>query len=115
MQISLLLVEDDPSHQQLMSLHLTRNGIQDVEVVASLQEAVEACAQRSRDVMVIDSGVLGEDRLAELERLRECAPDARLIGYSAGAREEDWADVHFMKGEDIEGLIEEIRKGSRGT
>lgn len=110
MDIPVLIIEDNPDHQALAQMHLNADGIHDVEIVGSIQAGLHACGERARQVIVVDSGVVSAEGRKAIGRLRECSPGARIIGYSAGARAEDWADAHFIKG-DFEDLLSEIRKG----
>ena len=106
----MLIIEDNPDHQALALMHLNADGIQDVEIVESIEAGLDACGERARHVIVVDSGVVSAEGQKAIGRLRECSPRARIIGYSAGARTEDWADAHFLKG-DFDELLAEIRKG----
>ena len=110
MHIPVLIIEDNPDHQALVFTHLARNGFDDLKIVDSISAGFDACQERPRHVIVIDSGVVSEEGKAAIGGLRQCSPGARIIGYSAGARSEDWADAHFLKG-DFEELIAEIGKG----
>ena len=111
MDPAILVIEDDPDHQFLLFTQLTRSGFHDVKVVGSLEEGFSACDQRPRDVVVVDSGLAGEDRITAVSRFRADCPGARIIAHSAGQTRDPWADAHFLKGEDVEGLLEEIAKG----
>ena len=111
MDLAILVIEDDPDHQFLLFTQLTRRGFDDVKVVDSLEQGFGECGQRPRDVVVVDSGLAGEDRATAITRFRADCPGARVIAYSAGHTLDPWADAHFLKGEDVDGLLEEIAKG----
>ena len=112
MDIPVLIIEDDPDHQFLALRQLATNGLTDVKIVESVEAAIEACAERPRDVMVMDSGAVGEDLFDAVARLRRCAPKARIVGYSGDTRTGEWADAHFVKDQPFDDLVVEIRKGS---
>jgi len=100
-----LVIEDEEDHQFLIFTRLTRAGYTDVKIVASLDEGVRACEERARAVLIVDSGVIGENRDEAVRRLREVCPNARLVGYSAGANKHQWADAHVAKGASFEELL----------
>ena len=57
-----------PDHQELVRMHLSREGIEDVEVVDSLEAAVDSCGQRRPEVVVVDTGIFGEQHLRAVAR-----------------------------------------------
>lgn len=106
---TVLVIEDDSDHQYLILRALNRAGIGDVKIVTSLDAGIAACHERPRDVLIVDSGAVGEKREGAINRLRADCPVARIIGYSAGVQKVAWADAHFTKGEPIHELIDEVR------
>ena len=109
MDRNILIIEDDEDHQFIVMARLMGAGFSDVKVVSSLEEGIQACSQRPRDVLIVDSGVIGENKEEAVKRLRECCPDARMIGYSAGADKGGWADVHVAKGSPFDEFLAAIR------
>jgi hypothetical protein len=71
MEISILLIEENEDHQVVMFTHLTRAGFSDVKIVRSPNDGLEACRQRPRHVVIVDSGVVGDARIAPPERERK--------------------------------------------
>ncbi len=107
---AILVIEDEKDHQFLILRRLTRRGYSDVEIVASLADGVRACEEKRRDVLIVDSGVVGENRDEAARRLREICPGARLIGYSAGPNKHPWADAHIAKGDSFDEVLAEIAR-----
>lgn len=109
MERTVLVIEDEHDHQYIILSRLMRAGYSDVKVVTSLEEGVSACTERPRDILVIDSGVVGENIEDAVTQLRDSCPKARLIGYSAGAQKEKWADAHVAKGDPFDVLLAAMR------
>lgn len=109
--IPILVIEDDKEHQMLFLMQLTRAGFADVTIVGSASEGLDACHERPRDVLIVDSGVVPDQRDRWLSELKQSCAEARVIVYSSGVQKEVWADAHFLKGSDTESLLAEIRKG----
>ena len=105
-----LVIEDNLDHQFLLFSALRNRGLKDIEMVASLAEGLAACDERSRGVLIVDSGVVGENKDEAVKQFREKCPDAHIIGYSAGPHKTQWADAHFMKGDHTEVLIEDVAR-----
>ena len=111
MDTPILVIEDDLDQRFLVSTQLSRADFADVTVVATLEEGYAALEERPRDVVVIDSSVVRDDRRGALSRFKAVCSGARVIAYSAIGPDEIWADAHFVKGEDTQAFFNEIAKG----
>jgi CheY-like chemotaxis protein len=82
--VSLLLVEDDPSTQAMLSMALHRFGAT-VTAASSAEEALGALQEGRFDVLVSDIGLPGEDGCALLQRIRAAGFAMPAIALTASA------------------------------
>lgn len=108
LETTLLVIEDEQDHQWIIMARLMKAGYSDVKIVPSLEEGIQACEDRPREVLIVDSGVIGENLEEAVARLRESCPNARMIGYSAGPQKVEWADAHIAKGAPFQELLDAI-------
>jgi CheY-like chemotaxis protein len=79
---SVLIVEDDPAHRELLVELLTQWGYEPLPV-GSAEEAEFAVRNKRMDAAVVDVFLPGRSGVALMARLRERFPQAILIGVSA--------------------------------
>jgi CheY-like chemotaxis protein len=90
-----LIVEDSPTDAMLERQALETFGIREFTFVKSSEEALQLLARRSFNVALIDYNLPRMDGLGLLERMRDMAPDMRVIVVT-GAHDEKVA-VAAMK------------------
>lgn len=118
MSYSVLVVDDDPTTVEMLSMVLTLEGYE-VTGVDRGPEALERIGSQRPDVVVLDIMMPGMSGLEVVRRLRT---DPRISGtkvlvLSARARDVDvwsgWmagADAYVTKPMDVAVLVEEIRR-----
>ncbi|XXF79881.1 response regulator [Myxococcaceae bacterium GXIMD 01537] len=79
---TVLIVEDDPSHRELLVEMVTDWGYEPMPV-GSAEEAEFAVRSKRMDAAVVDVFLPGRSGVTLLTRLRERFPHAVLIGVSA--------------------------------
>jgi CheY-like chemotaxis protein len=79
---SVLIVEDDPAHRELLVEMLSDWGYEPIPV-GSAEEAEFAVRNKRMDAAVVDVFLPGRSGAALMTRLRERFPQAVLIGVSA--------------------------------
>jgi CheY-like chemotaxis protein len=79
---SVLIVEDDPAHRELLVELLTQWGYEPLPV-GSAEEAEFAVRNKRMDAAVVDVFLPGRSGTNLMTRLRERFPQAVLIGVSA--------------------------------
>lgn len=79
---TVLVVEDDPSHRELLVEMLTDWGYEPMPV-GSAEEAEFAVRNKRMDAAVVDVFLPGRSGVTLMTRLRERFPQAVLIGVSA--------------------------------
>lgn len=111
--MKVLLVEDDSSVRELLSVTLgLEGGVDEIREADNGDDAVALCATWKPDAVVVDGhmpGVQGD----ELGRaLRECAPTARIISFTGVATEPEWATTQIVKASDraLDRVIEAVLK-----
>lgn len=75
--VSILLVEDDKMNRDLMVLRLSRSGF-DIEIAVNGVEAVEKCATRSFDLVLMDLSLPKLDGWEATRRIREQTQGLRM-------------------------------------
>lgn len=81
-KMTVLVVEDDPSHRELLVEMLTLWGY-DAVPVGSAEEAEFVARRKVVDAAIIDVFLPGKSGTQLMSRLRERFPDAVLVGVSA--------------------------------
>lgn len=79
---TVLIVEDDPAHRELLVEMLSNWGYEPIPV-GSAEEAEFAVRNKPMDAAVVDVFLPGRSGVTLMTRLRERFPDAVLIGVSA--------------------------------
>lgn len=110
----LLLVEDEPDSCELIELFLSSAGAE-VRAVGSAEEALEALAEYSPDVLVSDIGMAGFDGYWLIQQVRKSRPLLPALALTAFTRREDVArarsagfNEHVAKPVDPEALVRTI-------
>ncbi|MEE7456514.1 DNA-binding response regulator [Methylorubrum populi] len=113
-----VVADDDPFFRiALTSILKDQLGISEVQQVGSLDEALEALAEK-QDVRcaLFDLAMPGMESPASLSAVRECFPDVLTVVVSGSTEREDVflalrAGVHGFvpKGSDVESLIRALR------
>jgi len=80
--MDVLLIEDDPSAQEIFSEVLGFHGI-DLRTVTTQAEAVQAIAQQKPDIVIIDLMLPGADGQTILRTIRPQLPDRPIIATSS--------------------------------
>lgn len=88
LNVSVLLVEDNPVNALLAQILLQREGCR-VERAASGEEALEIMSERSFDLVFMDLGLPGLDGLGTTRELRKRGEQTPIIALTANAYEED--------------------------
>lgn len=81
----LLLVDDDATFCQVLAKALTRRGFR-VQVAHDVAGALDLCEPQPPEYAVVDLRMPGESGLVLVDRLRQLAPDSRVVvltGYSS--------------------------------
>ncbi len=82
---TLLLADDDATFCHVLAKALARRGFR-VRVAHEVPGALALCADQPPEYAVVDLRMPGESGLVLVDRLRELAPDARVVvltGYSS--------------------------------
>lgn len=114
MSVRIIVIDDDERIRLLYQKELSLDGYT-VETAALGSEAVEKVLKGGYDVAVLDIEMPDISGLELLGRLRELAPQTRVILNSAytiyKADFKSWlADAYLVKSSDIESLKQTIRK-----
>lgn len=96
--LSVLVVEDDPSHQLLIRRALTRPGSRFtvVQLAETSQEALDYAGQMTFDCMLVDNRIPGHRGLDLVDHLRERGVDAPFV-LMTSAGSEDLAVQAYRK------------------
>ena len=78
----ILVVDDDPTIRQVVSLTLARMGGYEVVVAANVDEASALCDTRTFDLAIIDRRLPGGDGVVFAEGVRDRGGAARIVIYS---------------------------------
>jgi CheY-like chemotaxis protein len=110
----ILVADDDSKIRLLYREQLSRAGY-DVECVASGQEAIDKCVSGAYDVVILDIEMPGMSGIEALVRLRQLAPDIRVILNSAFSIYKSdfhtWlADAYVVKSSELDTLIGKIEE-----
>ncbi len=104
---SILLVDDDAGIRESMQAILMLQGY-DVDLASSGQEALDLCAGRDYDVVLLDIFMPEMDGVETLRRIKERRPATRVImitgmegGVEAQRAMEEGAEALFRKPLDV--------------
>jgi len=118
--ISVLVIEDEPSISEVVSLYLRRAGYQ-VQTVADGQAALETLAKHAPDLVVLDLMLPGIDGFEIIRRLRD-ESDVPVIMLTARRAESDriaglemGADDYVVKPFSPQELVSRVRAVLRRT
>ncbi len=114
--IRAVVIDDTRDIRELLSLVLTRNGMEVVGEAGDGQAGVEVVRAERPDVVLLDLAMPVMDGVEALPIIRELVPDARIIVLSAfaGAVKEqvlDWgADGYLEKGTPLKKVVAYIKE-----
>ena len=97
--IRVFVCDDAPAFRDLLRMALEQDGELSVVGEAEDGDQVEAIADASPDVVLLDVSMPGIDGLEALPRLRELAPEASIVVLSSFSAEE-MADAALAAGAD---------------
>jgi DNA-binding NarL/FixJ family response regulator len=81
---TLLVVDHDPDSRLLVAHALkAADTFQIIGDTAESEDAISLASSRQPDVVMLDPALTGEDGLWTLPRIRDAAPDAKVVLYSA--------------------------------
>jgi len=110
-----LVVDDDPDLRLLLKVALGREGVSQVVGEAENgRQAIEVARAQQPDTIVLDHGMPVMSGLEAIPLLREAAPSARIIMYTAYALTdqraafEEAADAVLVKGGSLNDLLDLI-------
>jgi len=89
--ITVLVADERRSVAEAMALALARDPGFRVEVALSSSEAVRMAARDGSGVMLLDLGMPGLGGFESIRRVREAAPDVRVIAMAAADDDLTWA------------------------
>ena len=114
--IRAVVIDDTVDIRELLSLVLTRSGMEVVGEAGDGQAGVEVVRAERPDVVLLDLAMPVMDGVEALPIIRELVPDARIIVLSAFAgavREQvlDWgADGYLEKGTPLKKVVAYIKE-----
>jgi len=114
--IRAVVIDDTVDIRELLSLVLTRSGMEVVGEAGDGQAGVEVVRAERPDVVLLDLAMPVMDGVEALPIIRELVPDARIIVLSAfaGAVKEqvlDWgADGYLEKGTSLKKVVAYIEE-----
>jgi two-component system, NarL family, response regulator len=88
-----LIADDHPALVTAVSSYLEGNGFDLVGMASDGREALELAAETLPDVALVDFRMPRLCGVELVERLRETAPDARVLVYTADARDAEVAEL----------------------
>lgn len=110
----ILVIDDEKSLQILYAHELRREGYE-VETASDAAEAIDMFSKESYELALVDIEMPGMDGLQLMGKLRDIAPDTRLVVNSAystyKADFNSWlADGYIVKSSDLEPLKTKIKE-----
>jgi DNA-binding response OmpR family regulator len=79
---SVLIIDDEPAHRELVRILLQREGVAVYEASTG-EEGVAVATSRTPDLVLLDVFMPGEDGFATLERLKDIGPEnAHVVIFS---------------------------------
>jgi DNA-binding response OmpR family regulator len=124
-EFKVLIVEDDPSIQAMLSTYLSANGGQ-VTVLGDGEKLFKECGRIRPDIILLDVVLPGDDGFALLRQLRQFgveapiimltergAVDDKVLGLSMGA--DDYLTKPFSSRELLARIQSQLRRGGRTT
>jgi DNA-binding NarL/FixJ family response regulator len=97
--IRVFVCDDAPAFRDLLRMALEQDGELSVVGEAEDGDRLDAIADAGPDVVLLDVSMPGIDGLAALPRVRELAPEARVVVLSSFSAEE-MADAALAAGAD---------------
>lgn len=88
-----LIADDHPALVTAVSSYLEANGFDLVGAAADGREALELASSTRPDVALVDFRMPRLGGVELVERLREAVPDARVLVYTADARDTEVAEL----------------------
>ncbi|MBO6936320.1 MAG: response regulator [Deltaproteobacteria bacterium] len=119
----ILVVDDDPTIRQVVSLTLARMGGYEVVVAANVDEASALCETRTFDLAIIDRRLPGSDGVAFAEGVRDRGGAARIVIYSGtgptsedeGSDVDDWWEKPLTSQELVDAVEQILAKPARSS
>lgn len=82
--LSVLVVDDDPSSQIVIKRLLTRRiGISNVTVATNGDEAIDICKKQTFDIIFMDIRMPGISGTETMNMIKEFEPNTKFIAYTA--------------------------------
>jgi len=113
--IKLLLVEDDPDFQRMVSVILKRSSLTvgyDIKIAGSLTTALECLNEHEFDLVLLDLGLPDSDGTEGIENIRQKYTEVPVIVLTGQTDEEigldaikAGADDYFNKDEKLQGVL----------
>ncbi len=113
--INLLLVEDDPAYQRIISVVLVKSSHAvnyDIKTANSLAQAVECLNEREFDVILLDLGLPDSHGTDSIKAIRESCTETPIIVLTGQTDEEvgleaikQGADEYFTKDETLQVIL----------
>jgi len=119
----ILVVDDDPTIRQVVSLTLARMGGYEVVVASTVDEARALCDTRTFDLAIVDRRLPGSDGLAFAEGVRDRGGATRIVIYSGtgpssedeGYDVDDWWEKPLTSQELVDAVKEILAKPARSS
>ncbi|MEA3226226.1 MAG: response regulator, partial [Planctomycetota bacterium] len=113
--INLLLVEDDPAYQRIVSIVLAKSSYAvgyDVKTANSLAQAIEHLNEQEFDVILLDLGLPDSNGIDGIKTIRQACAETPVIVLTGQTDEEigleaikHGADDYFTKDETLHGIL----------
>ncbi len=98
--MKILLVDDDESILNALTIALEAVGVDDIRVASDGAIALDELSHFEPDVIFLDYRMPVMDGAETAARIRELSPDARIIAFSGELdAKPEWADDFYKKGD----------------